>query len=420
MKDFDLSKTVRKAKQASRKLASLSTADKNKAIENIAVGIEKNREKIQEVNKKDIRAGRKQGLSDALLDRLALTPERIDSMIAGVRQIKQLPDPVGEVIDMKRRPNGLKIGRQRVPLGVIGIIYESRPNVTVDAGVLCLKSGNCTLLRGGSEARHSNYLLVDIIREAIRDYLPVDAIQILRDQDHSLVNNMLKMDEFIDVIIPRGGENLIKMVAEESTISVIKHYKGVCHTYVSDQADKKMALDICVNAKTQRPGVCNAMESLVINRDLPADFIEELLVTLQKAGVRLKADAEMRNMMIDSPVKLEVAKEDDWGTEYLDLILSVKTVGGLDEAIEHINRYASNHSDAIITEKYGEAERFLNEVDSAAVYVNASTRFTDGFEFGLGAEIGISTERLHARGPMGLRELTIPKYIIYGQGQIRS
>ncbi|MFP4687787.1 MAG: glutamate-5-semialdehyde dehydrogenase [bacterium] len=420
MSSFNLTETAKNARQAARTLAAASTEVKNRALEAIAVKIESNKEKIQKINQKDIEAGKKQGLSDALLDRLLLTPERITGMVEGIRQVKQLTDPVGEVLEMQRRPNGLKIGRQRVPLGVIGIIYESRPNVTVDAAVLCLKSGNCTILRGGSEAQHSNYFLVDIIQEAISPHLPATAVQIMRSQAHSLVDKMLKMDRSIDIIIPRGGENLIRMVTEKSTIPVIKHYKGVCHTYVSEQADKKMAKKICVNAKTQRPGVCNAMETLVLNKNLPLDFIKDLLATLHQAGVQLKVDGWLVDLLAGSTIPLEKASESDWNNEYLDLILNVKTVADLSEAIDHINTYASNHSDAIITENYSEAERFINEVDSAAVYVNASTRFTDGFEFGLGAEIGISTERLHARGPMGLRELTIPKYIIYGQGQIRS
>ncbi|MFB6356122.1 MAG: glutamate-5-semialdehyde dehydrogenase, partial [bacterium] len=308
----------------------------------------------------------------------------------------------------------------RVPLGVIGIIYESRPNVTVDATVLCLKAGNATILRGGSEAKHTNYLLVDIMREAIRTHVPENSVQILRNQDHSLVNEMLTKDDLIDVIIPRGGEKLIETVAEKSTIPVIKHYKGVCHTYVSDQADPDMARDICINAKTQRTSVCNAMETLILNRNLSPDYVETLLNDLQTRGVELRGDNQLIKWMEGRNLDLTPATAEDWNTEYLDSVLSIKTVDSLDEAIEHINRIGSNHSDAIISEDSEESERFLNEVDSAAVYVNASTRFTDGYEFGLGAEIGISTDRLHARGPMGLEELTIPKYVVRGSGQTRS
>ncbi len=415
-----ISELAQQAKQASRKLASASTLDKNEALARLAQLLDENRERIKSANKKDLAAGREDGLSDALLDRLMLNNERIDSMIDGLHKIIDLEDPVGELIEQVKRPNGLKIGRQRVPLGVIGIIYESRPNVTVDAAALCLKSGNCTLLRGGSEARHSNYLLVDLIQEAFGDLLPAKAVQILRDQDHSLVDEMLRLDNFIDVIIPRGGEGLIKMVSEKSTIPVIKHYKGVCHTYVSNAADLEMARKICLNAKTQRTGVCNAMETLLLHDQLPDKFIRELFEALAERGVELRVDADLKNRIEDDKFELNPVSKDDWDTEYLDYILSVGLVETTDEAISHVNRHGSNHSDAIVTENYSEAEAFLDQVDSAAVYVNASTRFTDGGEFGLGAEIGISTERLHARGPMGLRELTIPKYVIHGQGQVRS
>ncbi len=411
---------AKRAREASRGLASLSTEAKNRALEAIAQNLDDHREEIKKANRKDLQAGRDSGLSEALLDRLELTDARIDSMVDGVRQVRQLEDPVGEILEMKKRPNGLKIGRQRIPLGVIGIIYESRPNVTVDAAILCLKSGNCTLLRGGSEAKHSNYLLVDLIQEAIRPHLPDNSIQILRNQDHDLVDEMLGLDDYVDVIIPRGGEGLIEMVAQKSTMPVIKHYKGVCHTYVSAAADLEMAREICVNAKTQRPAVCNAMETLVVDRELPDDWIVKILADLEQENVELRCDSYLRDLLHDTNIETVEVEPADWDKEYLDLTVSVKSVTGITEAIEHINRHASNHSDAILTENYSEAERFLNEIDSAAVYVNASTRFTDGYEFGLGAEIGISTERLHARGPMGLRELTIPKYVIYGQGQTRS
>ncbi len=416
----DITEIAEQAKNSSRELATFSTEKKNRALNKIADTLDENRDQIRTANEKDIETGKEQGLSDAMLDRLLLTPDRIDSMITGIKKVIQLEDPVGEIIEQKKRPNGLKIGRQRVPLGVIGIIYESRPNVTIDAAALCMKSGNCTVLRGGSEAQHSNYLLVDLIQDAIRETLPVNSVQILRDQGHSLVNEMLTLDDYIDIIIPRGGENLIEMVGEKSTIPVIKHYKGVCHTYVSEAADLQQAKKICINAKTQRTGVCNAMETLLLNENLPTNFIESLFAELEKHGVELRVDSKLLRQFQESDFELKEATMEDWTEEYLDSILSVRSVTSLDRAIGHINYHGSNHSDAIITEDYTEAEGFLDRVDSAAVYVNASTRFTDGGEFGLGAEIGISTERLHARGPMGLRELTIPKYVIHGQGQIRT
>lgn len=412
---------ARRADEAARELASLPSREKNEALDRIARLLDERRNSIIEANKKDLETGRREGLSEALLDRLRLTPDRIDGMIDGIRQVRELPDPVGEIDSLTRRPNGLKIGRQRVPLGVIALIYESRPNVTVDASVLCLKAGNATLLRGGSEACHSNYLLVDLLQEATEGVLPEGTVQILRDQDRSLVNQMLKLDESIDVVIPRGGEGLIEAVAEQSTIPVIKHHKGVCHTYVSREADPEMARSICLNAKTQRTSVCNAMETLLLDRELDDEVIRSILGDLRERDVELRAGPDLRERVREQPeLELVPADESDWDREYLDLVLSVRLVDGLDGALDHLHRYGSNHSDAIVTENYSEAERFLNEVDSAAVYVNASTRFTDGYEFGLGAEIGISTERLHARGPMGLRELTIPKYVIYGNGQVRS
>jgi len=410
---------VKDARSAYHSLAKASTETKNRALQAIADGLQSEREAIIEANRKDLKHGEEQGLTEALLDRLELTPDRIDSMIDGIEQVISLEDPVGEITGMKRQPNGLKIGQQRVPLGVIGMIYESRPNVTLDASVLCLKAGNATVLRGGSEAKHSNYLLVDLIQQAIEPFLPEPTVQILRNQDHDLVNELLTQDEYVDVIIPRGGENLIEAVAEQSTIPVIKHYKGVCHTYVSDRADQEMAREIAINAKTQRTSVCNAMETLLLHEDLPDQFLLDLFHSLQQQGVELRVDSTLYKKFVDSELSLSRAENSDWNTEYLDSILSVKTVESTDDAIRHINEFGSNHSDAIVTRSYDESEQFLNEVDSAAVYVNASTRFTDGYEFGLGAEIGISTERLHARGPMGLKELTLPKYVIYGQGQTR-
>ncbi len=416
--ETDLVAQAEASQNAARQLANLDTSVKNEALRKLGEVLDDNRDKILKANKKDLSKSRDEGLSDAKLDRLKLTSDRIDGMIDGIRDVVQLSDPVGEVLGVNKRPNGLKVGRQRVPLGVVGMIYESRPNVTVDAGILCLKSGNAMLLRGGSEAQNTNYLLVDLMQEALSPNLPANSVQIIRNQNHELVDEMLSLDEFIDVVIPRGGENLIELVAETSTIPVIKHYKGICHVYVSDQADPKMARDICLNAKTQRTSVCNAMETLLLNEDLSENVIEPILRDLRAENVELRVDETLRDRY-GSKFSLETATKQDWETEYLDSVLSVKTVSDLDAAINHINTYG-NHSDAIVTESYAESETFLDQVDSAAVYVNASTRFTDGYQFGLGAEIGISTDRLHCRGPMGLRELTIPKYVVHGQGQVRN
>lgn len=415
----DVEALARRARESYRTLANAPTRRKNDALEAIARELRQRREDVLAANRRDVEAGREEGLSDALIDRLELTPDRLDGMIDGVREVVALEDPVGEVLGIRERPNGLRVGQQRVPLGVIGMIYESRPNVTVDATVLCLKAGNAVFLRGGSEAQRTNYLLVDIIQDAIEDFVPAESVQILRDQSHELVDEMLAQDDDLDVIIPRGGEALIRMVAEKSAIPVIKHYKGVCHVYIDPSADRDMAREIALNAKTQRPSTCNAMETLLLDETLEDMFVEELLEDLQAAGVELRVDAGLQERLEEADLDLQPASEADWSEEYLDLVLSVRTVPSLDEAIDHINTYG-NHSDAIVTGRYADAERFLNEVDSSAVFVNASTRFNDGYEFGLGAEIGISTDRIHARGPMGLKELTIPKYVVYGNGQLRS
>ena len=408
---------ARKAKQASQKLAKLSSTVKNEALLKMAQVLETHKDKILKLNHKDIVLAKAKGLPLALIDRLTLNEKRIKQMCDGLRQIAQLEDPVGKIESMWRRPNGLLIGRMRVPLGVIGIIYESRPNVTVDAAGLCLKAGNAVILRGGSEAINSNIALIDALSEAIQEVgLPGECIQLVRTTDRKAVGEMLKLNEYIDVIIPRGGESLIKMVTENSTIPVIKHYKGVCHVYVDEEADLKMAEKIAFNAKVQRPGVCNAMETLLVAEKIADKFLPVVIRKLQEAGVEIRGDE--KTCKISPNVKR--ATEEDWSTEYLDLILSVKVVSGIDEAIVHINRYGSHHSDAIITNSYIKSRKFLREVDSAAVYVNASTRFTDGGEFGLGAEIGISTDKLHARGPMGVKELTTTKFIILGEGQIRE
>jgi len=405
------------AKEASREIAWLSTDEKNAALLSMAGLLERRREEIEEANRKDLAAGEKAGLSAALLDRLRITPERLRAMADGLRDVAALDDPVGRVIDERIRPNGLVITRVRDPIGVIGIIYESRPNVTVDAAGLCLKSGNAVILRGGKEAIHSNLVLAGILRRAMEDTaLPVDALQIVSVTDREVVGELLKMDQFIDLIIPRGGESLIRAVVEGSTIPVIKHYQGICHIYVAASADFEMALDIVENAKTQRPGVCNAVETLLVDKRIVDTFLPKVEVRLSGKGVELRGCDVARAILPG----IKAAVEADWKEEYLDLILSVKVADGVAAAVEHINTYGSRHSDAIITGEEEEAEYFVRRVDSAAVYVNASTRFTDGGEFGLGAEIGISTDKLHARGPMGLEELTTYKYVIRGEGQIRG
>ena len=405
------------AKEASREIAWLSTDEKNAALLSMAGLLERRREEIEEANRKDLAAGEKAGLSAALLDRLRITPARLRAMADGLRDVAALDDPVGRVIDERIRPNGLVITRVRDPIGVIGIIYESRPNVTVDAAGLCLKSGNAVILRGGKEAIHSNLVLAGILRRAMEDTaLPVDALQIVSVTDREVVGELLKMDQFIDLIIPRGGESLIRAVVEGSTIPVIKHYQGICHIYVAASADFEMALDIVENAKTQRPGVCNAVETLLVDKRIVDTFLPKVEVRLSGKGVELRGCDVARAILPG----IKAAVEADWKEEYLDLILSVKVADGVAAAVEHINTYGSRHSDAIITGEEKEAEYFVRRVDSAAVYVNASTRFTDGGEFGLGAEIGISTDKLHARGPMGLEELTTYKYVIRGEGQIRG
>jgi len=413
----ELVEMAKKAKQASKILANLSSKEKDDALEKMAEQIEKDADRIKKANEKDIKKAKENGLSSALIDRLTLNDKRIANLSRTLREVASLEDPVGKIENMWKRPNGLLIGKMIVPLGVIGIIYESRPNVTVDTAALCLKAGNAVLLRGGSEAIHSNSILVDILTEALSDTkVPGDAIHLIRDTSRETVVQMLKLDEYLDVIIPRGGKSLIRTVAENSTIPVIKHYKGVCHTFVDSEANLDMAENICFNAKVQRPGVCNAMETLLVDEAIAKEFLPQMIRRFREAGVEIRGDEKVREIV--TGVKL--ATEDDWFTEYLDLILSVKVVKGIEEAIHHINFYGSHHSDAIVTENYSKAKKFLQEVDSAAVYVNASTRFTDGGEFGMGAEIGISTDKLHARGPMGVKELTSYKFIIIGEGQIRE
>ncbi|MDW7673885.1 MAG: glutamate-5-semialdehyde dehydrogenase [Bacillota bacterium] len=405
------------AKKAARKLAVISSEVKDKALVAMAKQLEFQSAKIEAANELDLIAGREKGLSKALLDRLMLNSKRITEMADGLRALANLDDPVGEVLSMWKRPNGLQVGRIRVPLGVVGIIYEARPNVTVDAAGLCLKTGNSVILRGGSEAINSNKIITEIISTAaVEAGMPESAIQLIDTTDREAVNIMLKMNKYLDVLIPRGGAGLIQAVVENATVPVIETGIGNCHIYVDTDADLEMANKIVINAKCQRPGVCNAAESLVVHQDIAADFLPQVAKLLQQQGVELRGCADTKGIL----PQVKLATEEDFGAEFLDLIISVKVVGNIDEAIEHIHQYGTGHSEAIITENYSSAQKFLKLVDAAAVYVNASTRFTDGFQFGFGAEIGISTQKLHARGPMGLKEMTTTKFIIFGEGQIRS
>lgn len=408
---------ARGAKRAAEILANLSTEMKDAALEAIATELENSMEEILAENRKDLEAGEKAGLSKALLDRLLLNEARIRGMAEGLREIIKLKDPVGDVIEMWRRPNGLMVGKMRVPIGVIGIIYEARPNVTIDAAGLCLKAGNAVILRGGSEAINSNRILARIAAEAIaRVGLPAGCIQLVQTTDREAVSVLLGLNEYLDLLIPRGGAGLIRRVINEARVPVIETGTGNCHIYVDEGADLQMALDIVFNAKTSRPGVCNAVETLLVHRDIAPDFLPEIYRLFKQNQVELRGCPATREIIPD----INEAVESDWEEEYLDYILAVKVVDDFDEAVSHINTYGTKHSEAIITNDYSRSQRFLKEVDAAAVYVNASTRFTDGNQFGLGAEIGISTQKLHARGPMGLNELTTCKYIIYGQGQIRE
>ncbi|MCK9555719.1 glutamate-5-semialdehyde dehydrogenase [bacterium] len=405
------------AKDSSRKLALMSADHKNNLLKNIAVSIRKNKEIISEANKKDIKEAEKEGLSGALIDRLLLDGKRIEQMAGGLEEVAALDDPVGRVLNKKTRPNGMQIFKISVPIGVIAIIYESRPNVTSDSAGLCIKAGNAVILKGGREAFQSNKSIAACMRKAIAGCGgPENIIQFVETTERSAVAEMLKLNSLIDLVIPRGGESLIKAVTEMSTIPIIKHYKGVCHVFVDKDADLDKALKIIRNAKCQRPGVCNAMETLLVDNAISEKFLPLAADMLKKEKVELRGCP--RTVKILKGIKQ--AAEDDWYEEYLDLILSVKIVDGVDEAVEHINKYGSMHSDAIITENQASALKFLNMVDSAAVYLNASTRFTDGGQFGMGAEIGISTDKIHARGPMGLEELNTYKYVIKGDGQIRD
>ncbi|MCI6732199.1 MAG: glutamate-5-semialdehyde dehydrogenase [Lachnospiraceae bacterium] len=404
------------ARKAARILNRLGVSEKNRGLAAAADALISGEAFLMAENAKDMEAGRKKGMSQGLLDRLLLTHERIEGMADGLRQIIALEDPVGEVISMKKRPNGLLIGKKRVPFGVIGIIYESRPNVTADAFGLCFKTGNAVILKGGSDAIHSNMAIASVIRTALKETgVPEDAIQLIGDTSRETAAAMMKMNGYIDVLIPRGGAGLIRTVVENSTVPVIETGTGNCHVYVDESADLDMALNIIINAKTQRVGVCNACESIVLHKSVVEPFTAKLAEALKEKHVEMRGDEDVRRYSSD----ILPAAEEDWGTEYLDYIVSIRTVADIDEAIEHINQYNTGHSEAIVTKDYANAQKFLDEIDAAAVYVNASTRFTDGGEFGFGAEIGISTQKLHARGPMGLAELTTTKYIIYGDGQIR-
>jgi glutamate-5-semialdehyde dehydrogenase len=421
MTDFihqdELIEMGRQAKAAARKLALLQNNKKKRCLEAMAEAIMDRQKDLRTANAKDMEAGREKGLNNALLDRLELTPERIAGMAKGLQAVVGLEDPVGREESIWIRPNGLKIRKVRVPIGVIGIIYEARPNVTADAAGLCLKAGNAVFLRGGSEAIHSNRAIVEALHDGLRACeVPEAVVQLLPWTDRQAVDAMLRMDEYIDLIIPRGGEGLIRKVVETSTIPVIKHYKGVCHVYVDADADQDMALAIVENGKCQRPGVCNAVETVLIHKDIADEFAPRMARLLEEKGVELRGDAEFQRLVPGA----KPATEQDWYEEYLDLILSVKIVDSLEAAVDHIATYGSNHSDAIVTESKKAASAFTDAVDSSAVYVNASTRFTDGGQFGMGAEIGISTDRIHARGPMGIDELTTYKYVVDGTGQIRT
>ncbi len=402
---------------AARKLSRVSTTSKDDVLLQMADELLHRRDFLLAENSKDVTKAKKSCLTKAMLDRLTLKDATIAAMAQGLREVAALPDPVGKITSMWRRPNGLLVGRMRIPLGVIGIIYESRPNVTVDAAALCLKAGNAVILRGGSEAINSNLAIASILQEVLRKSpVPAEAIQIIPLTQREAVSAMLQLDEYIDLIIPRGGEELIRAVVAQSKIPVIKHYKGVCHIFVDAQANMEMAVDICFNAKVQRPGVCNALETLLVHKDIAYEFLPRAAEKLKKAGVILRGCEKTRTILKN----IETATEDDWYAEYLDLILAVRLVENIDEAIAHIEKYGSLHTESIITKDYANAQRFLNEVNSSTVLVNASTRFSDGYELGLGAEIGISTTKLHAFGPMGLEELTTTKFIIYGNGQVRS
>jgi glutamate-5-semialdehyde dehydrogenase len=412
-----ISEKARRVKIASRELATIQTGKKNLALKCIIEEIEKNRQSIKEVNQSDIICAREKGLSDAFIDRLTLNDKRIDGMIGVLNDVINLKDPVGEIINMNTLPNGLKVGQMRVPIGVIGIIFESRPNVCIEVAALTIKSGNGAILRGGSDSINSNISLIKIVKKGLKKAgLPDSFIEIIENTDRESVTQLLKMKEYIDVIIPRGGLELIKFVEENSVIPVIRHDLGICHTYVDEYANSDMAVAICYNAKVQRPGVCNSMETLLVHSKIAKKFLPEMKKEFDKANVELRGCKKTKQILPG----IKDATQEDWQKEYLDLILSIKVVNNINEAINHINEFGSHHSDAIVTDSYTNGMKFISEVDSAACFINASTRFHDGNEFGLGAEMGISNQKLHVRGPMGLIELTTPKYIVFGNGHIRN
>ena len=406
----------RAAREASRVIGRASTAQKNRALHGAAAALDAARLELVAANELDLAAGRANGLEPAMLERLALTPARIDSMIVGLRQVASLPDPIGAIRDMSYRPSGIQVGKMRVPLGVVGIIYESRPNVTIDAASLCLKSGNATILRGGSEAIHSNRAIAVCIQRGLAEAgLPPAVVQVVEVTDRAAVGALITMPEYVDVIVPRGGKGLIERVSRDAKVPVIKHLDGICHVYVSAHADLAKAQRIAFNAKTYRYGICGAMETLLVDQAVAAEFLPAMAEQFRDKGVELRG-CERTRALID----VVAATEEDWNTEYLDAILSIRIVDGLDQAIEHINHYGSHHTDSIVTEHQGDARRFMAEVDSSSVMLNTPTCFADGFEYGLGAEIGISTDKLHARGPVGLEGLTCEKYIVVGDGQLRG
>ncbi len=404
------------ARAAATQVARSTTAVRNQALLATAEALDAARSELAMANNKDLEKGRENGLDAAMLDRLELTPQRIDTMIEGLRQVASLPDPIGEITDMTYRPSGIQVGKMRVPLGVIGIIYESRPNVTVEAASLCLKSGNATILRGGSESIHSNQAIARCLAQGLASAgLPEAAVQVVKTTDRAAVGELITMPDYVDVIVPRGGKGLIERISRDARVPVIKHLDGICHVYIDSHADPEKALNVAVNAKTQRYGTCNTMETLLVDREIAEDILPVLAPAFAEKGVELRGCEETR-AIIDA----NEATEADWETEYLAPILAIRVVDGLDGAIEHINRYSSQHTDSIITENYTRARRFITEVDSSSVMVNASTRFADGFEYGLGAEIGISTDKIHARGPVGLEGLTSQKYVVFGDGHIRT
>jgi glutamate-5-semialdehyde dehydrogenase len=407
----------RQARAAARVIAKADTATKNRALRAMAAAIEHDRKRLLEANARDIEEARKQKLDAAAIDRLTLTPKTIAAMADGLRQIAALPDPIGGITALKKRPSGIRVGRMRVPIGVVAIIYESRPNVTADAAGLCVKSGNAAILRGGSEAIHSNQAIAACVQAGLQAAgLPETVVQVIETTDRAAVGQLITMQEHVDVVVPRGGKSLIERLMRESRIPMIKHLHGVCHTYIDDKADLKKAVRIADNAKTQRLGTCNTMETLLVARGIAARVLPPLCKIYLKKGIELRGDEESRMLV----PQMKPATEEDWYTEYLDAILAVRVVRGLDEAIEHIANYGSQHTDAIVTEDRARARRFLREVDSSSVMVNASTRFADGYEYGLGAEVGISTDKLHARGPVGLEGLTSLKWVVFGNGQIRK